>query len=119
MHQIPVGKMAMVTQDRDNLRMLVAATAGVMFHLLAFFVLAPLTRPPSVMDRKTLPALPAWALWPSRVLQWIQSWPQSLLLLTVLVVLVITRKKDPKRWTFAFLAGVLASEVIFQILSRV
>src|SRR5713101_5939044 len=107
------------TQSRDNLRMLVAATAGVMVHLLAFFVLAPLTRPPSVMDRRTLPALPAWALWPSQVLQWIQSWPQSVLLLAVLIVLVMMRKKDPKRWTFAFLAGMLTSAVIFQILSRV
>ena|SRR5216683_3075963 len=113
------GQVVPPSRNPGAVRLLLAATAGVVFQALAVLVLGPLARGPSVMDRPTLPSLPAWLLWPSRILQWIQSWPQSVLLLAVLIGWVIALRKDPKTWILAFLAGALAVAVLFQILSRI
>ena len=102
----------------STLRSLAAALAGVILQVVALLVLRPLQRR-SVLDPQPLPHSPfPWVEAYLRALQWVQTWPQSLVLFLFFLVLAIRKREKDRGWTFAFLAGVMVPGMLFQFFSR-
>lgn len=105
-------------RDFSALKSLVAAAVGVATQLLLLLILGPL-QPRSVLDHGTLPTFPGLPGVCLKGLQWLQAWPQSLLVFLVFLVLAVRKRQQKLGWTYAFVAGAFIPVLLHQFFSHI